>query len=225
MGLQGTLRRLWQPSDEARSQRESLEKIRHQADERARLARRRVRDNRKSAENLANDRRKLARKLAPRMERVCKKFSRGVRGSMKPCRLDHWSKGNAAWCLQTAAGGIEVQTWPWVLDKSKPRLLRGIWMQYVGPDGQELVSESKVSGTKLDHSYELGEGTASSSGYYYWIHTHDGTYYDFHTGPCVFGCFLSLKDFSEERLASALEEIGRHILQGFTHNSFFRMRK
>ena len=172
---------------------------------------------------MIDERRKLVRELAPRIEKVCKQFSHGVRGRMKPYKVDDWRKGNIAWRLQMDFGGIEVEAWPWLYEMNKPRLLRGIWLQYLGPDGEELVWEAKAKGTKLGHYYELGREGASSSQYYSWIQTQGGVGYDFHAGPCIFGYFLSLSDFTEERLAAMLEEIGYDLVRRLNRRDFSRI--
>jgi hypothetical protein len=190
-------------------------KILRIADEKQRMKMNLIKQDRRSNENVVNERRKKVRALAPRMEKVAKQFKSAVKGEMKAYKPEYWRKGNIAWHLETAFGGIEIQTWPWLMEISKPRLLRGIWLQYIGPYGEELVSESKVKGIKLDRYYELGREGALLSGYYYWIQA------NFHTGPCVFGYFISLQDFSEERLASVLEEIGYDLVKRFTTADFY----
>ena len=199
------------------SWQERFRKIKQAADEKQNQERLRIEQDRRSAENLISERRKRVRALTPRVEKVCKQFNRAVKGHMKPYKIDDWGKGNVAWRLLMNFGGIEVESWPWLYDSNKPRLLRGFWLQYLGPDGEELVSEAKVKGTKLEHYYELGREGASSSDYYYWIQT------SFHKGPCIFGYFISLNDFNEERFAAILEEIGYDLVKRFHHSDFSRI--
>lgn len=205
------------------SWQERFRSIRRLADEQQRQEKEQMNRDRKSAEGLVNERRKVVRSLSPRIERVCKQFNRGVKGKMRPYKVDDWGKGNVAWRLQMNFGGVEVETWPWLYEISKPRLLRGIWLQYLGIGGEELVSEAKVKGTRLGHYYELGREGASSSGYYYWIQTRGGVGYDYHTGPCIFGYFLSVGEFSEETLATILEEIGYDLVKRLSRHDFSRI--
>ncbi len=196
---------------------ERFRNIRLLADEKLRKEEEQIRHERENAESVIITRRKLVRSLTPRMEKVCKQFNHAVKGRMRPYRVESWSKGNVGWRLQMNFGGIGIETWPWLHDANKPRLLRGIWTQYLGPDGEELVSESGVKGQELAHYYELGRDGASASGYYYWIPT------DYAGDFCVLGYYLAREDFNEETLASILEDIGLDLVQRLTHADFSRI--
>jgi hypothetical protein len=195
---------------------ERFRNIRQLADERLRQESERVKQDRQSAEDLVSDRRQLAKSWAPRIEKVCKTFSGGVKGRMRPYRVESWSRGNAGWRVRADFGGINVETWPWLHDTSKPRILRGLWLQFLGPNGEELVSESKAKGIRLDHNYELGREEASSSGFYYWKPA------DSISALCVSGYFLAKDDFTEESLADALEEMGLDLVKRLSASDFSR---
>lgn len=162
--------------------------------------------DRKAIADLLKARKKAVRSLTPNIEKVLRQYNRAVKGEMVKLRAKDWNLGNAGWILSMQFGGIKTELWPWITDKEKPRLLRGLWLQYLGPNGKTLLAEPKVRGTKLRRSFELGTEGAYWKGYYYWI---EG---DTVTRPhCTFGYFLPIADFDENTLATLLEEIGYEI--------------
>jgi len=196
---------------------ERFRAIRDLADERVRQEKARIKPDKKSAESVVDERKRMVKGLTRRVEKVCKEYARGVKGRMKPHRVDDWTKGNFGWRVQADFGGIEVGTWPWVYELSKPRILRGLWLQYLGPRGEPAVSDFRVKGTKLDHYYELGRESANEAGYYYWAQSNTLR------APCFLGYFLPVKDVTDERLAEILEEIGLDLVKRFSRPDFHRI--
>ncbi len=162
-----------------------------------------IKKDREFTENLLKERKKAVRQLAPRIEKVLRQYNRAVKGNITKIRSKDWALGNSGWILIMQYGGVKAEIWPWVQDKDKPRLLRGLWLQYLGPKGQTLIIEGKVKGTKLGRAYELGTEAASWKGHYHWL---EG---DMFTRPhYAFGYFIPLDEFDEDLLATILEDIG-----------------
>ena len=162
-----------------------------------------IKDDRKATKNLLSERKKAVRGLIPRVEKVLKQYNRAVKGGITKLKPKDWALGNGGWILLMQYGGVKAEIWPWVQDKDKPRILRGLWLQYLGPKGQTFVAEGKTTGTKLGRSYELGTEAASRKGYYHWIES------DMAIRPhYVYGYFIPLDEFNEVLLATILEDIG-----------------
>jgi len=161
-----------------------------------------IKKDRKATASLLKERKKAVRSLAPRVEKVIKQYNRAVKGDMVRLKPEGWTLGNAGWIVQMTFGGIKAEIWPRVQDKDKPRLLRGIWLHYLGPRGQQYITEQKVRGTKIGRSYELGTEEAYWKGHFYWI---EG---DTVTRPkCIFGYYIPIDDFNENMFATILEDI------------------
>lgn len=162
-----------------------------------------IKEDRKATKNLVSERKKAVKRLIPRVEKVLKQYNRAVKGNMTKINPKGWALGNGGWILLMQYGGIKAEIWPWIQDKDKPRILRGLWLQYLGPKGQTLVAEGQTTGTKLRRSYELGTEAASWKGYYHWL---EG---DMITRPrSAYGYFIPLDEFNEDLLATILEDIG-----------------
>jgi hypothetical protein len=206
---------------------ERFRNIRQLANKRLRQKKERGKQDRHSAVDLVRERRKFVEAWAPRVEKVCRQFTNGVKVQMKPYRVETWGRGNIGWRLQSDFGSIGLETWPWLHTTIKPRFLRGLWLQFLGPDGEELVSEDKAKGRKLDHFWELGNEGASSSAYYYWNQV-DSIPFSWNQADsistlCVSGYFMARNDFSEERLASVLEEMGLDLVTSLSPTDFSRL--
>ncbi len=191
--------------------------IRRLADRRLQSEKDRLKQDKDTSKDVIEERKRVVRRLSTRTEKVCREFAKGVKATKRPLKGEEWAKGNFGWRILADFGGVEVGTWPWVYELSKPRILRGLWLHYVGPAGEPLVSESRVKGMRLGHYYELGREGANEAEYYYWGPP------DCQRGPCFFGYFLPVKEFSEERLAGVLEEIGLDLVRRFTREDFRRV--
>ena len=165
-----------------------------------------IKHDRKSTSNLLIERKKAVGKFAPHVEKVLKQYHRAVKGNMTKLKPREWDIGNAGWILQMWFGGVKAEIWPWVSDKDKPRLLKGVWLQFLGPNGENLIVESTVEGKKLGRYYELGTEEAYWPGYYYWIVSGMST-----RPHCAFGYFIPLDEFSEEKLAKVLDDISYNL--------------
>jgi hypothetical protein len=206
---------------------ERFRNIRQLADKRLRQEQERGKQDRHSADDLVRERRKFVEAWAPRVEKGCRQFTNGVKGRMKPYRVETWGRGNIGWRLQADFGGIGLETWPWLHATINFRFLRGLWLQFLGPDGEELVSEAKAKGRKLDHFWELGGEGAYSSAYYYWNQA-DSIPFSWNKADsistlCVSGYFMARNDFSEERLANVLEEMGLDLVTRLSPADFSRL--
>jgi hypothetical protein len=179
---------------------ERFRKIRELADKQEAEQRKRVSEERKREHNILDERRKTVKKNAPKIERTCKQFSRGVKGKMVKYKSSEWRKLNFGWNLQADFGGIRVRAWPWLREAQKPKQLRGVWMQYLSPRGLSTVDAKKTRGVELK-----GKSGPTSSGYYYWPLSYNENY-------CTFGYFLALDDFSPEKMSRALEKVGHDLL-------------
>jgi hypothetical protein len=183
------------------SWQERFRRIRELAREQEAGERERKKLERKRLHDMRGERRKVVRELAPRVQGVCREFSRGVQGRMSKYRTEDWRYNNFGWNLQMKFGGIRVRGWPWLRDPDRPLMPRGIWLQYLDPEGVAVVDVRRTRGTKLN-----GGENPTAPGYYYW-HLHEDD------SRCAFGYFLALDGFTEEKLAKNLERIGLDLLR------------
>jgi hypothetical protein len=182
----------WQ--ERFRKIRELAEKQEAGEHERLMMERKRIREQRK-------ERQRQVKELAPTARKVCVEFARGVDGKIEKHRPKEWGKENFGWNIQRKFGGVRVRVWPWVRDPEKPLAVRGIWLQFLDPEGSWMISEKLAQGTRLEPKENPG-----GSGYYYW---QANGYVD----TCAVGYFLALDGFSEEKLARSLEKVAHDLLR------------
>ena len=201
------------------SWQERFRKVADFADQKRSEERERVRLEEEHARKVKEERRDKIKALAPRIERVCKAFARGVKGKMKLTKRDeNWSKENVSWRLEAKFGNMLVETCPpWyerLSDTHNP--VQGIVLQYE----DFLYMRQKVPMSSL---HDLREALATEalslhyvdfskyfrapreSGYYYKL-SKPGTGFAPDKYQLVY--FLSLKDFTEEVFAGVLEKVG-----------------
>ncbi len=180
---------------------ERFRSIRELAEKQEAHEKEREKEERERLRRMKKEREKEVKGLASMVRKVCVEFARGVDGKIDRHKPKEWGRENFGWNIQAKFGGVRVRAWPWVRDPARPLPLRGVWLQFLDPNGYWMVDERRVRGTGLGP-----KENPAGNGYYYW--RANG-----YEGRCAFGYFMSLDGLSEEKLVRSLERIGQDLLR------------